>query len=197
MHFFVPSQIRDNLGISLDNQSSPPPPGLIPPLRILTPWLFKVGLETYYRILAHCCANCLRVYLVRKILCGCPFRPARAQSFSQSSEIKVPAVTHVPNNQLRNLHGRCPLKRVQNPSICTCNCSYEDRSSNSGRGLLWLVLMVPLPSQIDRERGKMSRIQLSDSEGHYGFKPGGRGWKMKGDLPGGAWVRINRQGKAW
>lgn len=35
-------QIRDNLGISLDNQSSPPPPVLIPPLRILTPWLFKV-----------------------------------------------------------------------------------------------------------------------------------------------------------
>uniref|UniRef100_H3DHJ3 Ral GTPase activating protein catalytic subunit alpha 1 n=1 Tax=Tetraodon nigroviridis TaxID=99883 RepID=H3DHJ3_TETNG len=35
------AKIRDNLGISLDNQSSPPPPGLIPPLRILTPWLFK------------------------------------------------------------------------------------------------------------------------------------------------------------
>ncbi|XP_016129548.1 ral GTPase-activating protein subunit alpha-1-like [Sinocyclocheilus grahami] len=34
-------KIRDNLGISLDNQSSPPPPDLIPPLRILTPWLFK------------------------------------------------------------------------------------------------------------------------------------------------------------
>lgn len=47
--FFLPnclffSQIRDNLGISLDNQSSPPPPVLIPPLRILTPWLFKVAL---------------------------------------------------------------------------------------------------------------------------------------------------------
>ncbi|XP_069573950.1 ral GTPase-activating protein subunit alpha-1 isoform X1 [Brachyistius frenatus] len=35
------AKIRDNLGISLDNQSSPAPPGLIPPLRILTPWLFK------------------------------------------------------------------------------------------------------------------------------------------------------------
>ncbi|XP_056402899.1 ral GTPase-activating protein subunit alpha-1 isoform X3 [Hyla sarda] len=34
-------KIRDNLGISLDNMSSPPPPILIPPLRILTPWLFK------------------------------------------------------------------------------------------------------------------------------------------------------------
>lgn len=41
LHFYF--QIRDNLGISLDNQSSPPPPVLIPPLRILTPWLFKVG----------------------------------------------------------------------------------------------------------------------------------------------------------
>ncbi|XP_069494540.1 ral GTPase-activating protein subunit alpha-1 isoform X8 [Ambystoma mexicanum] len=35
------AKIRDNLGISLDNQSSPPPPVLIPPLRILTPWLFQ------------------------------------------------------------------------------------------------------------------------------------------------------------
>uniref|UniRef100_A0A8C5QVX0 Ral GTPase activating protein catalytic subunit alpha 1 n=1 Tax=Leptobrachium leishanense TaxID=445787 RepID=A0A8C5QVX0_9ANUR len=35
------AKIRDNLGISLDNQSSPLPPVLIPPLRILTPWLFK------------------------------------------------------------------------------------------------------------------------------------------------------------
>lgn len=42
---FILKQIRDNLGISLDNQSSPPPPGLIPPLRILTPWLFKVGVS--------------------------------------------------------------------------------------------------------------------------------------------------------
>ncbi|XP_077118827.1 ral GTPase-activating protein subunit alpha-1 isoform X3 [Ranitomeya variabilis] len=35
------AKIRDNLGISLDNMSSPLPPVLIPPLRILTPWLFK------------------------------------------------------------------------------------------------------------------------------------------------------------
>uniref|UniRef100_A0A3B1KKD0 Ral GTPase activating protein catalytic subunit alpha 1 n=1 Tax=Astyanax mexicanus TaxID=7994 RepID=A0A3B1KKD0_ASTMX len=35
------AKIRDNLGISLDNQTSPPPPDLIPPLRILTPWLFR------------------------------------------------------------------------------------------------------------------------------------------------------------
>ncbi|XP_029454825.1 ral GTPase-activating protein subunit alpha-1 isoform X2 [Rhinatrema bivittatum] len=35
------AKIRDNLGISIDNQTSPPPPVLIPPLRILTPWLFK------------------------------------------------------------------------------------------------------------------------------------------------------------
>ncbi|KAF5891339.1 ral GTPase-activating protein subunit alpha-1-like, partial [Clarias magur] len=35
------AKIRDNLGISIDNQTSPPPPDLIPPLRILTPWLFK------------------------------------------------------------------------------------------------------------------------------------------------------------
>nr|XP_023684554.1 ral GTPase-activating protein subunit alpha-1 isoform X1 [Paramormyrops kingsleyae] len=40
------AKIRDNLGISLDNQSSPPPPSLIPPLRILTPWLFKATMLT-------------------------------------------------------------------------------------------------------------------------------------------------------
>ncbi|XP_019737229.1 ral GTPase-activating protein subunit alpha-1 isoform X1 [Hippocampus comes] len=39
-------KIRDNLGISHDNQSSPPPPVLIPPLRILTPWLFKATMLT-------------------------------------------------------------------------------------------------------------------------------------------------------
>ncbi|XP_034419001.1 ral GTPase-activating protein subunit alpha-1 isoform X2 [Cyclopterus lumpus] len=40
------AKIRDNLGISLDNQSSPAPPVLIPPLRILTPWLFKATMLT-------------------------------------------------------------------------------------------------------------------------------------------------------
>ncbi|XP_072842480.1 ral GTPase-activating protein subunit alpha-1 isoform X10 [Pogona vitticeps] len=35
------AKIRDNLGISTDNMTSPSPPILIPPLRILTPWLFK------------------------------------------------------------------------------------------------------------------------------------------------------------
>ncbi|XP_042301365.1 ral GTPase-activating protein subunit alpha-1 isoform X2 [Sceloporus undulatus] len=35
------AKIRDNLGISTDNMMSPSPPVLIPPLRILTPWLFK------------------------------------------------------------------------------------------------------------------------------------------------------------
>ncbi|XP_041122877.1 ral GTPase-activating protein subunit alpha-1-like isoform X9 [Polyodon spathula] len=40
------AKIRDNLGISADNQASPPPPELIPPLRILTPWLFKATMLT-------------------------------------------------------------------------------------------------------------------------------------------------------
>ncbi|XP_069772913.1 ral GTPase-activating protein subunit alpha-1 isoform X2 [Narcine bancroftii] len=35
------AKVRDNLGITIDNQTSPPPSLLIPPLRILTPWLFK------------------------------------------------------------------------------------------------------------------------------------------------------------
>ncbi|KAM6163774.1 ral GTPase-activating protein subunit alpha-2 [Rhynchocyon petersi] len=35
------TKIRDNLAVSLDNQSSPSPPVLIPPLRIFASWLFK------------------------------------------------------------------------------------------------------------------------------------------------------------
>ncbi|KAJ8290567.1 hypothetical protein GJAV_G00014620 [Gymnothorax javanicus] len=35
------TKIRDNLGISADNQSSPPQPVLIPPLRMMASWLFK------------------------------------------------------------------------------------------------------------------------------------------------------------
>ncbi|XP_066884683.1 ral GTPase-activating protein subunit alpha-1 isoform X8 [Kogia breviceps] len=40
------AKIRDNLGISTDNLTSPSPPILIPPLRILTPWLFKATMLT-------------------------------------------------------------------------------------------------------------------------------------------------------
>ncbi|NXO43019.1 RGPA2 protein, partial [Locustella ochotensis] len=36
------AKIRDNLAISVDNQSTPSPPVLIPPLRIFASWLFKV-----------------------------------------------------------------------------------------------------------------------------------------------------------
>lgn len=39
-------QIRDNLGISVDNQSSPPQPAFIPPIRMLASWLFKVPTTT-------------------------------------------------------------------------------------------------------------------------------------------------------
>uniref|UniRef100_UPI003AABC5E8 ral GTPase-activating protein subunit alpha-2 isoform X2 n=1 Tax=Centroberyx gerrardi TaxID=166262 RepID=UPI003AABC5E8 len=35
------AKIRDNLGISVDNQSSPPRPAFIPPLRMLASWLFR------------------------------------------------------------------------------------------------------------------------------------------------------------
>ncbi|KAK9403686.1 ral GTPase-activating protein subunit alpha-2 [Crotalus adamanteus] len=35
------AKIRDNLAISLDNQTTPSPPVLIPPLRIFASWLFK------------------------------------------------------------------------------------------------------------------------------------------------------------
>uniref|UniRef100_A0A674MA85 Ral GTPase activating protein catalytic subunit alpha 2 n=1 Tax=Takifugu rubripes TaxID=31033 RepID=A0A674MA85_TAKRU len=35
------AKIRDNLGISVDNQSSPPRPVFIPPIRMLASWLFK------------------------------------------------------------------------------------------------------------------------------------------------------------
>ncbi|XP_077996665.1 ral GTPase-activating protein subunit alpha-1-like isoform X2 [Glandiceps talaboti] len=51
------SKMRDNLGISVDNLSTPPPPRLVPPLRIFSPWLFKaVSLPKEYhrgRLLAY------------------------------------------------------------------------------------------------------------------------------------------------
>uniref|UniRef100_G1RFW7 Ral GTPase activating protein catalytic subunit alpha 2 n=1 Tax=Nomascus leucogenys TaxID=61853 RepID=G1RFW7_NOMLE len=44
------AKIRDNLAISLDNQSSPSPPVLIPPLRMFASWLFKaVTLPNKYK----------------------------------------------------------------------------------------------------------------------------------------------------
>ncbi|NWV28412.1 RGPA2 protein, partial [Origma solitaria] len=38
------AKIRDNLAISVDNQSTPSPPVLIPPLRIFASWLFKAAM---------------------------------------------------------------------------------------------------------------------------------------------------------
>ncbi|GFS68356.1 hypothetical protein NPIL_633392 [Nephila pilipes] len=34
-------KIRDNLGVTLDNHTTPPPPELVPPLLLVTPWLFE------------------------------------------------------------------------------------------------------------------------------------------------------------
>ncbi|XP_076305803.1 ral GTPase-activating protein subunit alpha-1 isoform X2 [Tachypleus tridentatus] len=34
-------KIRENLGVTVDNQSSPPPPELVPPLHLIVPWLFE------------------------------------------------------------------------------------------------------------------------------------------------------------
>uniref|UniRef100_A0A665VIK0 Ral GTPase activating protein, alpha subunit 2 (catalytic) n=1 Tax=Echeneis naucrates TaxID=173247 RepID=A0A665VIK0_ECHNA len=39
------AKIRDNLGISVDNQSSPPQPAFIPPLRMLASWLFRATMR--------------------------------------------------------------------------------------------------------------------------------------------------------
>ena len=33
--------MRDNMAVSKDNQSSPPPPELLPPVSVLMPWLFE------------------------------------------------------------------------------------------------------------------------------------------------------------
>ncbi|XP_006824859.1 ral GTPase-activating protein subunit alpha-1-like [Saccoglossus kowalevskii] len=55
--WIVFSKTRENLGISLDNLSTPPPPRLVPPLRMFSPWLFKaVSLGKNYqrgRLLAY------------------------------------------------------------------------------------------------------------------------------------------------
>lgn len=54
-------QIRDNLGISVDNQSSPPQPAFIPPLRMLASWLFRV-LTTQINSRQHLRNNTLMMY---------------------------------------------------------------------------------------------------------------------------------------
>ena len=41
-------QMRDNLGVTLDNQSSPSPPEFIPPQRIFAGWLFEVNTSVSY-----------------------------------------------------------------------------------------------------------------------------------------------------
>lgn len=39
--------MRSNLGVTADNMNSPPPPELIPPLHIFSPWLFEVTLQAF------------------------------------------------------------------------------------------------------------------------------------------------------
>lgn len=58
-------QIRDNLGISVDNQSSPPQPAFIPPIRMLASWLFRVKtLVTKFRKLRQIDPlSCLKLFL--------------------------------------------------------------------------------------------------------------------------------------
>lgn len=41
-------QMRDNLGVTPDNQNSPAPPELIPPQTIFSSWLFEVELFVFY-----------------------------------------------------------------------------------------------------------------------------------------------------
>lgn len=36
-------QLRNNLGVTADNLSTPPSPELIPPITLIIPWLFQVG----------------------------------------------------------------------------------------------------------------------------------------------------------
>lgn len=35
--------VRDNQSVTVDNQSSPPPPGIVPPILYVAPWLFDVS----------------------------------------------------------------------------------------------------------------------------------------------------------
>lgn len=43
-------KVRDNLGISSDNQSTPPSPSFTPPIHFISPWLFKaVTLSSDYK----------------------------------------------------------------------------------------------------------------------------------------------------
>ncbi|KAM4770900.1 ral GTPase-activating protein subunit alpha-2 [Rhinophrynus dorsalis] len=72
------AKIRDNLSISLDNQSSPAPPVLIPPLRMFISWLFKATtLPTEYK------EGKLQAY---KLICG---MMTRRQDVLPNSDVLV------------------------------------------------------------------------------------------------------------
>lgn len=57
--------MSDNLGVTQDNMSSPPPPELIPPLHFFSSWLFEVNFsnDNYIVKIVICCAVGLNVLL--------------------------------------------------------------------------------------------------------------------------------------
>ena len=59
--------MRDNMAVTKDNQQSPPPPELLPPLSVFMPWLFealklpkeyKSGKLLAYRLLCMATVRC-------------------------------------------------------------------------------------------------------------------------------------------
>ncbi|XP_063299789.1 ral GTPase-activating protein subunit alpha-2 isoform X1 [Pelobates fuscus] len=84
------AKIRDNLSISLDNQSSPAPPVLIPPLRMFASWLFKATtLPSEYK------EGKLQAY---KLICG---MMTRRQDVLPNSDVLV-HFYHVMHNGLNH-----------------------------------------------------------------------------------------------
>ena len=59
-------QMRDNLGVTLDNQSSPSPPEFIPPQRIFAGWLFEVRSSQFSmaKLVARSCFQNIDVFLL-------------------------------------------------------------------------------------------------------------------------------------
>ena len=57
--------MRDNMGVTKDNQFSPAAPELLPPVDVILPWLFEVRFVTFVSYIAEKNVKCWGTYKPR------------------------------------------------------------------------------------------------------------------------------------